>query len=110
MKVVGRVPLARLREQRLVRLAYAPFDVCVGLVDGVPHAIEDACNHAGASISEGQLLRRDRVICPVHGYVFSIRTGELVAPKGLCGPQRTFVTRVEGDDVVVEDHFDLVIR
>jgi hypothetical protein len=30
-------------------------------------------------------------------------TGELVLPKGLCGDQRTFVARVQGDDVVVWD-------
>lgn len=102
MKLVGRMPLAHLGEGRLARLAYPPFHVLVALVDEVPCAIEDACNHAGASLSEGD---RDGgcVSCPMHGYIFELTTGRLVQPKGLCGDQRRFVARVEGSDVVVWD-------
>lgn len=55
---VGRLPLASLQGGALVRLTYPPFDVLVGLVDGVPYAIEDACNHAGASLVEGTAAGR----------------------------------------------------
>ena len=86
----------------MVRLRYPPFDVLVAWVDGAPSAIEDACNHAGASLSEG-----DRhgacIACPMHGYLFDLTTGRLVQPRGLCEDQRRFVARVEGDDVVVYD-------
>jgi len=102
LKLVGRVPLSHLDDGRMVRLLYPPFHVLVALVGGVPSAIEDACNHAGASLSEGG---RDGacVSCPMHGYVFELATGRLVAPAGLCGDQRRFVTTVEGDDAVVWD-------
>ena len=95
----------------LVRLEYPPYDVLVAMVDGSPRAIEDACNHAGASLAEGSRSddRPECVICPMHGYVFSMETGELVAPKGLCGDQRTFVTTVEGEEVVVWDTFAVSI-
>ena len=93
----------------MVRLSYPPFDVCVGLVDGVPFAVDDCCNHAGASLSEGW-LEADRLKCPMHGYVFSIKSGELLMPKGLCEDQRTFRARIEGDQVLVEDEFELEIR
>ena len=89
-------------------MSYPPFDVCVGLLDGVPFAIEDGCNHAGASLSEGK-LDGERLSCPMHGYVFSLRSGRLLAPKGLCDDQRTFRTRIEGNEVVVEDDFELRI-
>ncbi len=105
-KLVGRVPLARLSENAPVRLSYPPFDVCVALVGGEPFAIEDACNHAGASLSEGRVFG-ERISCPQHGYVFSLRTGRLLVPLGLCGDQRRFSARIEGDDVVVEDTFEL---
>ncbi len=105
MKHVGRVPLSQLRDEGLVRLHYPPFDVCVALVDGEPLAIEDACNHAGASLAEGG-REGDCITCPMHGYIFSLRTGELIAPAGLCGAQRTFRARIEGDDVVVDDTFE----
>lgn len=107
MKYVGRVPLAEL-ERGPVRLDYPPFDVMVALVDGVPYAIEDACNHAGASLSEGP-IENGCVTCPQHGYVFSLLDGHLVVPKGICDDQRTFVTKTEGDDVVVYDDALLTI-
>lgn len=105
-KLVGRIPLARLGEEALVRLEHPPYDVCVALVDGKPCAIEDGCNHAGASLSEGD-RDGETVTCPMHGYMFSLRTGKLLAPLGLCDDQRRFVARVEGDEVVVEDEFEL---
>jgi 3-phenylpropionate/trans-cinnamate dioxygenase ferredoxin subunit len=108
VKLVARVPRRELEEGKLVRLDYAPFDVVVSLVDGVPYAIEDVCNHAGASLAEGG-IEGDRVMCPMHGYVFSMRSGALLAPLGLCGPQRTYRAVIEGDDVVIYDDFHLVV-
>ncbi len=111
MKLVGKVPVSTLRQQSVVRVEYPPFDVVVAWVDGAPVAIEDACNHAGASLSEGGRSedRPDCIVCPMHGYVFSMRTGELIAPRGLCGDQRTFVTKVVGDQVEIWDAFELTV-
>jgi nitrite reductase/ring-hydroxylating ferredoxin subunit len=86
----------------MVRLDDPPFHVLVTLVGDRPVAIEDSCNHAGASLSEGT-RKGDCVLCPMHGYIFELATGELVAPRGLCGDQRTFIARREGDQVVVWD-------
>jgi nitrite reductase/ring-hydroxylating ferredoxin subunit len=99
---VGRVARSRLEGGQVVRLTYPPFDVLVAVVDGVPRAIEDACNHAGASLSEGE-RDGDCVACPMHGYLFEISTGRLLQPLGLCDDQRTFVARFEGDYVTVWD-------
>jgi nitrite reductase/ring-hydroxylating ferredoxin subunit len=94
-----------------VRLEYPPFDVLVTTVDGEPVAIEDACNHAGASLAAGSrsLIRPHCVVCPMHGYVFDLLTGHIVVPQGLCDDQRTFVVTVEGDDVVVWDAVEVTI-
>jgi nitrite reductase/ring-hydroxylating ferredoxin subunit len=108
LKLVGRVARSLLVDADFVRLPHPPWHVLVALVDGVPYAIEDACNHAGASLAEGP-RDGDRVVCPMHGYVFSLRTGELIAPRGLCDRQRTFVTTTEGEDVLVWDAFALEI-
>jgi nitrite reductase/ring-hydroxylating ferredoxin subunit len=110
LKLVGRVPRAHLESGDLVRLRYPPFDVLVSLVEGAPCAIEDACNHAGASLAVGDRDESGRcVVCPVHAYVFDLASGECVAPKGLCDDQRRFVARFDGDDVVVYDPVELVI-
>jgi nitrite reductase/ring-hydroxylating ferredoxin subunit len=100
--LVGRVPRERLAGGALVRLAWPPFHVLVAMVDGAPCAIEDACNHAGASLSEGE--RQGRCVsCPMHGYVFDLSTGRLVEPRGLCDDQRRLVAQSDGEDVVVWD-------
>jgi nitrite reductase/ring-hydroxylating ferredoxin subunit len=99
---VGRVPRAALEGGAMVRLEWPPFHVLVALVDGVPRAIEDACNHAGASLSEGERCE-GRVTCPMHGYIFDLTTGHLVEPRGLCDDQRSFVARIEGEHVAVWD-------
>jgi nitrite reductase/ring-hydroxylating ferredoxin subunit len=108
LKLVARLPRAELAEGQLVRVSYPPYDVLVTFVAGEPFAIEDACNHAGASLCEGS-IEGERVMCPMHGYVFSVRTGELLAPEGLCEGQRTFVARVEGDAVAIYDPFTLTV-
>jgi len=86
----------------MVRLVDPPFHVLVALVDGSPFAIEDACNHAGASLSEGD-RKGTRVACPMHGYLFDLTTGRLVEPRGLCDNQRRLIARLEGEEVVVWD-------
>lgn len=109
MKLVGRVPKRRVEEEGLVRLAYPPYDVLVSIVDGRACAIEDACNHAGASLAEGE---RDGacIVCPMHNYVFDLKSGKLVAPEGLCDDQRAFVASIEGDEIAVYDPVSILIR
>lgn len=109
MKLVGRVSRARLVAGEMVKLEYPPWHVLVTWIEGEPRAIEDACNHAGASLAEGS-REGDRVACPLHGYVFSLSTGALLAPRGLCDDQRCFVARIEGEDVAVYDAFELRIQ
>jgi nitrite reductase/ring-hydroxylating ferredoxin subunit len=108
MKLVGKVPRASLANGVMVRLAYPPFDVLVTELDGKPYAIEDACNHAGASLAEGE-IRGGCVVCPMHQYLFDLRTGKLVRPRGLCADQRAFVTEIAGDEVLVWDPADIAI-
>jgi nitrite reductase/ring-hydroxylating ferredoxin subunit len=102
MKLVGRVARERLEGGAMVQLEWPPFHVLVTLVDGAPCAIEDACNHAGASLSEGERCGAC-VSCPMHGYLFELATGRLVQPRGLCDDQRRFEARIEGEEVVVWD-------
>jgi nitrite reductase/ring-hydroxylating ferredoxin subunit len=108
MKHVGAVCLAELANDALVRLPYPPRDVVVALVAGQPFAIEDACNHAGASLASGP--RAGCVVaCPLHGYRFDLRSGELLSPRRGCAPQRTFDAVLVGDVVHVYDPFELAL-
>lgn len=101
--------MAEVQAKGLVRLPYPPFDVVVAWAEGEPFAVEDACNHAGASLAEGW-LEGDCIVCPMHAYVFELTTGRLVRPKGLCSDQRTYETRIEADEIVVFDTFAVEIK
>lgn len=107
-KIVARVKLEDVKAKGTMRLEYPPFDVLLAWIDGRIFAIEDACNHAGASLAEGWLEDKC-VVCPMHGYVFDLANGKLLRPKGLCSDQRTYRTAIEGDDVVVYDDFQLTV-
>jgi nitrite reductase/ring-hydroxylating ferredoxin subunit len=107
-KVVGRVPRAKVIAEKMVRIDHPPFDVLVVYDEGKFFAIEDACNHAGASLAEGW-VESACIVCPMHGYKFSLTNGELLAPKGLCDAQRTYRIEEEGEDLVLIDTFEVVI-
>lgn len=108
MKLVGRVKLDEVRSRGTMRLPHPPFDVLVAWVEGEVFALEDACNHAGASLAEGWLEGKC-VVCPMHGYVFDLASGALLRPKGLCSGQRRFVTKIEDEDVAIYDDFSLLV-
>lgn len=108
MKLVGRIPRTSVLDGAVVRVPYPPFDVLVSQVGQEYFGIEDACNHAGQSLSEGP-RHGDRIVCPMHGYVFDLKTGELLQPRGLCDHQRRFVCETEGDEIVIWDPFQIAI-
>ncbi len=45
--------------------------------DGTVHAVHNICSHAYAKMDEGR-LRGNRVICPLHGASFDVRTGAVL--------------------------------
>ncbi len=62
-------------------------------------ALDDACSHDVASLSEGEVFD-GAVECPRHGAVFDLRTGEaqsLPATRGVAA----YRVEVEGDQVYV---------
>jgi nitrite reductase/ring-hydroxylating ferredoxin subunit len=68
--------------------------------DGAFCAVDDSCNHMGASLSDGA-LDGDVVICPWHGAQFNVRNGSALGPPAR-GPATTFKVVVRGKDVMVE--------
>jgi 3-phenylpropionate/trans-cinnamate dioxygenase ferredoxin subunit len=109
LKLVGRIALAALAEGVPLRIKYPPFDVMLVRLGEDIFALEDACNHAGASLAEGP-IRGCTIACPLHGYVFDLKSGALLRPRKLCDDQRTFQIVREGEDIVVWDPFDIVVE
>jgi NAD(P)H-dependent nitrite reductase small subunit len=67
--------------------------------NGQLFAIDDTCPHQGASLGEG-LLHEGRVICPLHSWVFELRTGQ--CPRATHESVRTYATRCGEGSVEVQ--------
>ena len=64
------------------------------------YCVENLCSHAMATFDDGR-IRGFRIMCPLHGGTFDVRSGEACgAPARL--PIRSYPVRVEGGEVLVE--------
>jgi nitrite reductase/ring-hydroxylating ferredoxin subunit len=98
-------------EHRVASLAEVPGDrpvavdiegtrVVLARVGDAVYACGDVCSHRGGHLSEGR-LRGVRLACPLHGWIYDVRTGHCLVPsRGDRVP--TFPVRVDGESVFVE--------
>ena len=62
-------------------------------------ALDNICTHAAARLCEGR-LRGQRILCPLHGAAFDVRSGQALSrPASL--PLVTYRLKLEGDDILV---------
>lgn len=76
----------------------APLALCVGVVGGKVYAIHDACPHARASLAAGH-LDGDAVVCPLHGWRWSLVDGQPVEAGDPAVP--AFEVRQYGTEIFV---------
>ena len=67
-------------------------------VDGVFHAIDDACPHRQAPLGAGS-LEGQRVYCPMHGWCFDLTTGDCLSNPEK--PVRTYPVRLIDGEVQI---------
>ncbi|SDJ96163.1 Ferredoxin subunit of nitrite reductase or a ring-hydroxylating dioxygenase [Catalinimonas alkaloidigena] len=60
----------------LRRLNAAGRKVCLAHTADGFYAVDDACPHQRASLSEGHLNGYNEVICPLHGYRYDLKSGQ----------------------------------
>lgn len=95
------LPLAELAPgaMRCVTLGDAPV-LLVHTRDGGVHAVHNICSHAYAKMDEGR-LRGNRVICPLHGASFDVRSGAVLgAPAS--APLQCYPVRVVDGHIMVQ--------
>jgi len=95
---VGVLPLETLRQQGRALVRAGGREVALFWVEGIIHALEDACPHAGASLAFSR-LEGHWVRCQAHGLRFDVRSGQMAGAKGLCA--RRFEARERGDWVEI---------
>ena len=74
---------------RALTLAGAPVLLC--RVDGRIHALINRCSHADSPLDGGR-IRRGAIICPLHGAIFNLTTGQCLGSAGY-GPLTVLATR-----------------
>lgn len=65
------------------------------------HALLNRCSHAAAPLDEAR-VRRDFLICPLHGAQFDLATGTCRSTGSGYLPIRTFPIRVEDGMIAVQ--------
>ncbi len=75
--------------------------VMLSSVNGEIYATSRSCPHAGAALNYG-FLEGSEVMCPLHGAMFDVITGDVVmgpASHGL----RCFTVKIEGEDILIKE-------
>ena len=85
----GQVKLVEVKDKRI-----ALFNI-----GGRYYAIDDTCPHRGGPLSEGD-LEGETVICPWHGAIFDLRTGDVKRPPAAIGVT-SYAVRVEGEKIEI---------
>jgi nitrite reductase/ring-hydroxylating ferredoxin subunit len=91
--------LSEIPSGRMMMVEVGNEQVLLVNIEGVIHACDDVCTHSYASLSEGD-LDGEEVVCPLHGAIFNVTTGEVVTPPAE-ESLRMFEVRIEGQDILV---------
>jgi len=70
-------------------------DVLLVRLDGVVHAVDNQCPHAGAFINDGPLVEGKYLVCPLHHYHFDPKSGACV--NAACRNARRYKVKESGD-------------
>ena len=71
----------RLKENMAQLLIVHGVSICLVKREGILLAIENKCSHNGESLSKGTVNYLGEVVCPWHGYRFSLKTGRESAER-----------------------------
>ncbi len=68
-------------------------------VGGRYYALDDVCPHRGAPLSEGE-IEGTAVVCPWHGAIFDLGTGDIIRPPAATGVT-TYAVRLDGEEIAI---------
>ncbi len=73
--------------------------LCLSNTKDEYYAIQDRCPHNGESLSKGKTNYLGEVVCPLHGYRFSIKSGQEGDHK--CGDAKTYRVKVNEEGLFI---------
>jgi len=92
-----RVPLAALDREGRAVIKDGGTEIAVFLVDGIPHAVVNACPHEGNPLVLGDLAG-GTLTCAFHQWRFDLTTGACLHGDR---PLTRFDATIEDDEIVV---------
>lgn len=92
-----------LQPDRGLPVRVADRDIAVFFVNNRVHAVDNHCLHTGGPLADG-LVVEECVVCPWHGWVYELATGQKVVGSRLSGDLPVYRTEVDldSDEVKVE--------
>ena len=96
-------PVARLTdllEGRSLRVRIGDEEIALWRVDGRIYAVSNVCPHQHSPVLHQATRKGLLITCPMHGWTFSLETGQAVNGNG---SMRTYPVRVEGNRIMVEE-------
>jgi nitrite reductase/ring-hydroxylating ferredoxin subunit len=74
--------------------------LCVCVLDGRVHIVDDRCPHQGYALSRTGCLIGGRLLCGLHGSTFDLATGQSCRPPAI-GSVRVYRAVLEDDKIWV---------
>ena len=82
IKVADDVQEVSFKENGIASIKIGDKEVCLFKTIAGLKACAEKCPHAGGDLSKGFLDNRGNIVCPVHGYRFSVQTGRDATGEG----------------------------
>jgi 3-phenylpropionate/trans-cinnamate dioxygenase ferredoxin subunit len=89
----------RLQENKPQLLIVNGNRICLVKRDQQFYAVSDRCTHNGESLSKGKVNYAGEIVCPWHGYHFSLQSGREWQER--CADLVTFPIREEADGLYI---------
>lgn len=97
--IAGKV--SEIPSGKMIKMSIDGKEILISNIDGNFYAVDDACTHSGASLSEGS-LEGCTVTCGWHKAEFDCKTGKLVKFPAKIRDLASYNVSVESDNVFVE--------
>ncbi|MEO8823284.1 MAG: Rieske 2Fe-2S domain-containing protein [Ginsengibacter sp.] len=75
IKIAAGINEISFAENKIATIKIADKTICIAKINEDLKAFSSQCPHAGGNLSGGFMDKKGNIICPVHGYRFSMNTG-----------------------------------
>jgi nitrite reductase/ring-hydroxylating ferredoxin subunit len=82
IKIAGDVNEISFQDTNITTIHIGEKSICLARTDNGLKACFAKCPHAGGDLSEGFLDKKENIICPIHGYRFSLNSGRDTNSEG----------------------------